>query len=265
MGRIRFKSGQKLADFDPNHTDHYEKQYAESAMKDLNEQLDELQEMLFAEKKHAVLFIIQGMDCSGKDGVVKKALNILHPQGFQAVGFKAPTEEELAHDYLWRAHKSIPAKGNITAFIRSYYEDVLVTRVQGSINDKEVHTRFKQINDFEKLLTKNGVMIVKVFLHISKEFQREKLLDRLDNPKKQWKFDANDLVARKEWKQFVSAYEDVFEHCSKVAPWYIIPADNRWYRDWLFLQIAVDSLKKLKMNYPEVELDIKSLRKDLED
>ncbi|KRF03642.1 polyphosphate kinase [Paenibacillus sp. Soil766] len=252
---FRWEHGKKvqLASIDPNDTNaHQDREEIEPNMACLKERLEVLQNMLYAAKQQSVLFVIQGMDCSGKDGVVKHALGCLHPQGFQVTSFRTPTEEEASHDFLWRAHKATPAKGMIGAFIRSYYEDVLITRVHRLIDDSEAKQRFKHINRFEKLLESSGVKIVKIFLHISQDFQLAKLRNRLKDPTKRWKFDKNDLVERESWEEYQAAYEDLIKQCSSdSAPWYIVPANHRWYRDWAVLQIAVSALESMELTYPE--------------
>ncbi|MZQ82516.1 polyphosphate kinase 2 family protein [Paenibacillus sp. 5J-6] len=260
--RFKLEYGKKfrLASIDPNETgSEHDREEVEAELKSLKEQLEALQNKLYAGKKQSVLFVIQGMDCSGKDGLVKHALGGLHPQGFKVNSFRAPTEEESAHDFLWRAHQIAPAKGMIGAFIRSYYEDVLITRVHNWISGEEVKSRFKHINRFEKLLESGGVKIVKIFLHISKDFQMARLRNRLTDPTKHWKFDKNDLVERESWAEYEEAYEAVFKHCSsESAPWYIVPANHRWYRDWAVLQIAVEALESMNLAFPESdpELDL---------
>lgn len=218
----------------------------------LKERLGEQQDMLFAQKEHALLVILQGMDCSGKDGVIKHALSGVNPQGFNAVSFKRPTPEELGHDFLWRVHRNVPAKGSISAFNRSHYEDVLVPVVHGTIAGKEIRRRFGHINHFEELLTDQGTTIVKIFLHISKEFQINKIEKRLEDPSKRWKFDSSDLAERAYWEQYQAAYEQIFEQSNKEAsPWYWVPANHRWYRDYLVLRILVRTLDKLNLRYPQ--------------
>ncbi|MDR6554312.1 PPK2 family polyphosphate kinase [Paenibacillus qinlingensis] len=251
----------RLANINPDETEGlHDREEAESQMERLAERLQELQDILYAQKQLSVLFVIQGMDCSGKDGVVKHALGGLHPQGFEVHSFRTPTEEEAAHDFLWRAHKIVPAKGMIGAFIRSYYEDVLITRVHGMVTDSEAKRRFKQINQFEKLLESSGVKIVKIFLHISKDFQLAKLKNRLMDPTKHWKFDKNDLVERESWKAYEQAYEAVFKSCSSAtAPWYVVPANHRWYRDWAVLQIAVHALESMSLAYPDSSPELEQL------
>ncbi|OAB43237.1 PPK2 family polyphosphate kinase [Paenibacillus glacialis] len=217
----------------------------------LKEEFQELQEMLVAGKKQAVLFVFQGMDCSGKDGVIKHVFSGLNPQGVSSYSFKTPTEEESLHDFLWRAHTRTPALGHITTFNRSYYEDVLITRVHDLITDKVAKRRFKHINHFEELLNENHTLVVKIFLHISKEFQMKKLKSRIEDPSKNWKLDPNDIEERKSWKQHRKHYEEVLEKCSSASPWYIVPSDHRWYRDFVVLSIAVESLRSLKLKEPD--------------
>lgn len=253
--RISEKKRVSLRDYDPDDTGEYRgKEEVAERTGELLQELGSLQDKLFAEKRHGALFVFQGMDASGKDGVIKHVMAGINPQGMQAVSFKRPTEEELSHDFLWRAHVAVPAKGYIAAFNRSYYEDVLITRIHGMITDKEAARRFAHINHFEKLLADSGVAVVKLFLHISKSFQREKLASRLVDPHKRWKFDPADLKEREHWDQYEAAYEDVFRHCAnKQAPWYIVPANNRWYRDYIVLSIVVRTLAKLQPAYPETE------------
>jgi PPK2 family polyphosphate:nucleotide phosphotransferase len=184
----------------------------------------------------------------------------MNPQGFGVTSFKKPTAQELSHDFLWRAHQAVPATGYIAAFNRSYYEDVLVTRVHGLLSNKQAKQRFKHIRNFEKLLIDSQVTVVKIFLHISKDFQLEKLKDRLSNPKKKWKFDPADLQERKSWNEYQSAYEDVFNECNfKEAPWYWVPANNRWYRDYLVLQIVVQALEGMNLEYPQPDPELEVL------
>lgn len=250
-----------LAKFDPDDTNKYKnKEEVEEEFEKLQEKLRNLQDKLFASKKHAVLILFQGMDCSGKDGVIKKALSNLNPQGFRTESFKKPTEDELAHDFLWRSHKVLPQKGYICAFNRSYYEDVLITRVHKTITDKEAEKRMAHIRNFENLLLDNGVVLIKIFLHISKSFQMDKINERMGNPEKRWKFDPNDLQERQHWDQYVEAYENVFSQTArKKAPWYIVPANERWFRDFLVLQILVDTMERLNLTYPDVAIDMSNL------
>lgn len=253
-----------LNDFSPEDTNNLGKDSIEEEYITLQQNFSELQSKLYASKNTSLLIILQGMDCSGKDGTVKKILTGINPNGFNVKSFKTPTEEELSHDYLWRVHKYCPSKGDITIFNRSYYEDVLVTRVHKLIDDKTAINRFKQINRFEKYLSCNSIIVLKFFLHISKEFQRKKLEERLQNPKKQWKFSPLDLKERSFWDKYTSYYEDVLSNCStKEAPWYIIPSDNRWFRDYLIIKIIVDALNKLGLEFPKINDDVKALIEDL--
>ncbi|MDF2922980.1 MAG: polyphosphate kinase [Paenibacillaceae bacterium] len=221
----------------------------------LKEELQDEQEKLYASKAHSVLILFQGMDCSGKDGVVKKVLSGLNPQGFRAESFKRPTTEEADHDFLWRAHRVTPAKGYVASFNRSYYEDVLITRVHGNVTEQEALRRLKHIQHFEQLLADSGTRVIKIFLHISREFQLKKIQERMENPEKLWKFDPSDLQERMYWEEYVRAYEDVFEATgTKTSPWHIVPANNRWFRDYLVLKIVVSAFRELKLAYPKAEI-----------
>lgn len=246
-----------LGRFDPNETGGFAgKADIQDEFERMERKLRKLQDKLFASKTNGVLILFQGMDCSGKDGVIKKVLSNLNPQGFRAESFKRPTPEESAHDFLWRTHKVVPAKGYMTAFNRSYYEDVLVTRVHGTIGDGEAASRMKSIRHFEKLLANSGVLLIKIFLHISPEFQLEKIRERLSDPEKHWKFDPSDLSERRYWDSYIEAYEDVFRHtATKRSPWHIVPANERWFRDYLVLRILIKSMEKLNLAYPEPDIE----------
>ncbi|MDO3410604.1 polyphosphate kinase 2 family protein [Saccharibacillus sp. CPCC 101409] len=236
----------------------------EAEKKKLSRKLEHLQEKLFAGRNRSVLFIFQGMDCSGKDGTINHVFSAVNPQGVQIHSFKAPTDEELGHDYLWRAHRYVPERGYIAAFNRSYYEDVLITRVHGTVDEDRVKKRFGQINDFEKMLAENGVEIVKIFLHISKKFQLEKLIARIENPHKNWKFDPSDLAERKHWDKYQECYEDVLSECaSKKLPWHIVPADDRAMRDLSVLKIAVDTLEGMDLSFPPPVPELQDLLPEL--
>lgn len=253
-----------LKNFDPEDTENLMKDTIKDEYLSLQKSFLELQNIFYASKKFALLIVLQGMDCSGKDGAVKKILTGINPNGFNVKSFKQPTEEELKHDYLWRVHKSSPSKGNITIFNRSYYEDVLITRVHNVINDKTAFTRFKEINKFEKYLVNNNIIVLKFFLHISKDFQMEKIKERLENPSKQWKFSPSDLTERNFWNEYQQCYEDVISNCSrKDAPWYIIPSNNRWFRDYLILKTIVSTLEKLELKFPKINGNIQNLLDEL--
>lgn len=212
--------------------------------------LDELQNLLYAESKHAILVILQGMDASGKDGVVRKVFTAMNPQGVRVHSFKVPTAEELSHDFLWRIHGATPNKGTIQLFNRSHYEDVLVTRVHKMIDDKTAKKRMKAINDFEQLLEEhNNTHILKFYLHVSPEEQQKRLQERISDPTKQWKYNEKDFEEAKLWDDYMAAYEDCFEHCNDV-PWTIVPADQNWYKEHVIAHALLKTLEKLDMRYP---------------
>ncbi len=216
----------------------------------LIEELDALQNLLYAQSKYSVLVIIQGMDASGKDGTIRSVFGKLNPQGVMVRSFKAPAAEELSHDFLWRIHQHAPAKGYIQIFNRSHYEDILITRVHKWCNDKLAKERMKAINDFEELLTRhNHTHILKFYLHISPEEQQLRLKERIANAQKQWKYNEKDFEEAKLWKLYMKAYEDCFLHCGKV-PWHIIPADQNWYKEYLVASALHKLLKELNMQYP---------------
>ncbi len=217
----------------------------------LQPRLNELQEMLYANRRHALLIILQGMDTSGKDGVIKHVVGAFNPQGCQVAGFKAPTSVELAHDYLWRVHQVAPPKGMVGIFNRSHYEDVLVVRVDNLAPPEVWGQRYDQINDFERLLAENGTIICKFYLHISREEQRKRLSERLADPTAHWKFNITDLDARDKWDDYMAAYEDALQRCNTpFAPWYIIPADKKWYRNLVISRILKERLEALQMGWP---------------
>lgn len=216
----------------------------------LIEELDELQNLLFAENKHSVLVILQGMDASGKDGVIRNVMGNMNPQGVMTKSFKVPTEEELSHDFLWRVHKSVPGKGVIQVFNRSHYEDVLVTRVHKWCDDATAKKRMKAINDFEQLLQEhNHTHILKFYLHISPEEQQQRLAERIKDPAKMWKYNARDFEEAKLWDVYMEMYEDVFANCNDPE-WTIVPADQNWYKEYIIAEKLNSLLKSLDMQYP---------------
>lgn len=224
----------------------------EKTIKVLDE-LNELQNLLYAEGKHAVLVIIQGMDASGKDGVIRNVFGKLNPQGVTVKSYKAPVAEELSHDFLWRIHQHAPAKGMIQIFNRSQYEDILITRVHKWCDDETAKKRMKAINAFEKLLAEhNNTIILKFYLHISPEEQQERLQERIKDPTKQWKYNENDFTEAKLWKDYMAMYEDCFENCND-QPWTIVPADQNWYKEYLIAKQLRDALKDLNMQYPGIK------------
>lgn len=257
--RFRLNPGKRvrLDDFDPDDTSALAGGKKKAA--DLNaafqKRLGELQELLYAEHKQKVLVILQGMDTSGKDSTTRRVLSECSPQGVRVVSFKAPTQPELDRDYLWRVHAAVPATGEIAVFNRSHYEDVLVVRVHSDRPEKFWSTRFRQINDFEKMLAENGTLILKFFLHISAAEQRERLQARIDDPTKRWKFQHGDLEERKLWSRYMRAYEDALNETStKAAPWYVVPANTKWFRDYVVAKTIVDALESLEMRYPSPDL-----------
>lgn len=213
-------------------------------------ELTELQNLLYAESKHSLLIVIQGMDASGKDGLIRDVFSAMNPQGVQVESFKAPTSKELSHDFLWRIHMHAPSKGMIQVFNRSHYEDILITRVHKWCDDALAIKRMKAINDFEEMLElHNHTHILKFYLHISPEEQNERLLERLEDKTKQWKYNEQDLEEAKLWEQYMRAYEDCFNKCNKV-PWHIIPSDQNWYKEYLVANAILATLKNLKMRFP---------------
>ena len=219
----------------------------------IKQRLKELQSILYAEKKYSLLIVIQGMDASGKDGVIKNGFGGLDPQGISVQAFKAPEREELSHDFLWRIHKYSPAKGMIRIFNRSHYEDVLITRVHGWCDDNTAQKRFNSINDFEALLQEhNNTIVLKFYMHISPEEQNKRLKERMKDPEKVWKHNANDFEEAKLWNQYMEMYQDVFENCNNPQ-WIIVPADQNWYKEYVITKAVADKLGSLNMQYPTLK------------
>ena len=216
------------------------------------ERLDELQEILYAESKHAILIVLQAMDAGGKDSTIRKVFGRMNPQGVRVSSFKVPTELELSHDYLWRYHQQTPPKGHVGIFNRSHYESVLVERVKEIVPESVWRRRYEQINAWERMLASEGTLILKFYLHLSKKEQADRFRDRLVRPDKWWKFNENDLVERERWPGYQAAFEDALTHCStEAAPWYAIPADQKWYRDLVISDIVVKAMRSLDPQYPE--------------
>jgi PPK2 family polyphosphate:nucleotide phosphotransferase len=221
----------------------------------LCDRLVDLQELLFAEHKHKLLVVLQGMDTSGKDGTVRHVMRGVSPQACRAVSFKKPTEPEVEHDFLWRIHAQVPAAGEIVIFNRSHYEDVLVVRVHELVPEKIWRKRYDQINDFERTLSESGTTILKFFLHISRDEQRQRLQARLDDPTKRWKFQHGDIEERKLWDDYTKAYEAVLEKTSTDwAPWIVVPSDKKWVRNWVVAKTIIDTLEGFDMKYPQPDL-----------
>ena len=247
-----------------------DKETTKDAAAQMGEQLSALQERLFArgrvnaDSARRVLVILQGMDTAGKGGVVRHTFGLLDPQGIQLAAFKAPTKEELSHDFLWRIRRELPDAGMIGVFDRSHYEDVLVARVDELVEPEVWRKRYDRINRFEADLAASGTVIVKFFLHISPKVQQERLVARLDNPEKHWKFDPSDIAARAKWGDYQQAYTDVLERCNPdIAPWYVIPADHKWYRNWAVAQILLETLRSMNITWPAVDFDVDEQRHKL--
>jgi PPK2 family polyphosphate:nucleotide phosphotransferase len=257
---VRVAPGQPLhlADIDPDNTKPFkDKKHAKERLKALRGQLSDLQENLYAEHQQSLLLVFQAIDTGGKDGAIRKLLTGLNPAGVQVAAFKTPSKEELDHDFLWRIHRQTPGKGHIGVFNRSHYEDVLVTRVHDLIGPKVWVPRYQDINNFEQLLTRDRTRVIKLFLHISKEEQAERLQARLDDPAKRWKFEAADLKERKQWDKYQEAFQDALAACSTPeAPWYVIPANKKWARDLAIAEIVVAALTEMNPQPPAADFDV---------
>jgi PPK2 family polyphosphate:nucleotide phosphotransferase len=257
--RYRVAPGTKvnLAKYDPQDSRAFskDKKAAQKVLEKLDQELDALQELLYAEHKHKILIVLEGMDTSGKDGVIRHVFRGVNPQGVRVSSFKQPTTQELDHDFLWRIHPGVPGKGEIVIFNRSHYEDILVARVHRLAPEKVIENRYENINNFEKMLGDEGTTILKFFLHISKEEQKERLKERLKDKSKHWKFSASDVNERKFWNAYIKAYELALSRTSTAyAPWYVVPANKKWYRNLVTASIIVDTLKGLKMRFPQIDL-----------
>lgn len=249
----------RLADWDANDDTLFDgkKRDAAKVLETLNDRLEALQELLYAEGKHKLLIVLQAMDTGGKDGVIRHVFDGVNPQGVKVAAFKAPTPIELAHDYLWRIHQHTPARGEIVIFNRSHYEDVLVVRVHNLVPEEIWGRRYDQINAFEQMLAEEGVTLLKFYLHIDKDEQKQRLQERLDDPTKQWKFSTGDLAERKLWPAYMQAYEEMLERTStEYAPWYIVPANRKWYRNLVISHAVLAALEALQMQYPPAAPDL---------
>ncbi len=225
-------------------------------MEKLKDELHQLQKTLYAEQKHRILVVIQAMDTGGKDGCIRHVFSHFDPHGLHVTSFKKPNEDELARDFLWRVHKNVPANGHIAVFNRSHYEDIIAVRVKDLYPSNVWRRRYQHVIDFEKMLAEEGTTIVKIFLHISKEEQLARLQARLENPLKHWKFHPDDLSDREKWGEFMSVYADLIGKTStNQSPWYVVPSNKKWYRNLVVAKIMVDTLKKLKMKFPEITWD----------
>ncbi len=271
IDQITVPPGKKInfkRDYEPGHTGHFvTKQDAQELLEKGIQQLAEYQDKLYAQNTYALLIIFQALDAAGKDGVIKHVMSGLNPQGTQVYSFKAPSEEELDHDYLWRNFKTLPERGRIGIFNRSYYEEVLVVRVHPEILDRQRlppelkdkgiwKRRFEEINAFEKYLVNNGIVVLKFFLNVSKDEQKKRFLERIDLPEKNWKFAAADVQERQHWGAYLDAYEDLFNHTSTPwAPWHIVPADHKWFTRLAVAEAIAQTLRDLNLDYPTVSDD----------
>jgi PPK2 family polyphosphate:nucleotide phosphotransferase len=237
---------------------------ADAELPRLRAELGRLQELLYADQRRSILIVLQGMDTAGKDGVIRHVFEGVNPQGVEVASFRAPTPEEAEHDFLWRVHVHAPSKGHIAIFNRSHYEDVLVARVHGAVPRTVWLQRFRAINEFERELSFEGTVVLKFFLHISRDEQRRRLLERLDEPAKGWKLTSADLYERRFWTAYLAAYEDALRRTTTDwAPWWIIPSDHKWFRNWVVSRVLVDTLQQLKLRYPRSLEDPRKVRRAL--
>ena len=272
--KIEHNSGFKLSDIKTNQTGNFDsKDEAEKQLAQNVERMAELQSKLYAQDKYALLIIFQAMDTAGKDGAIKHVMSGLNPQGTHVHSFKQPSAEDLDHDYLWRANNNLPERGLIGVFNRSYYEEVLVVRVHDLVKNQQIPTefvtdniwtdRFRQIRDYEKYLYENGTVIIKFFLHISKEEQRQRLLSRIDDKTKNWKFSSADIKERQYWDEYQRNYQKtISETSTKQAPWYVIPADKKWFARLLISEVIVKTMESLKLEYPTISKEQEKILKD---
>jgi len=247
----------KLRDWDPNYTAGKRREDVENEMVNFPTRVSKLQYRLFVAKKQSLLIILQGADTSGKDGTIRNVMGGLNPQSCYVKPFTVPSAEELSHDYLWRIHAALPPKGQIAVFNRSHYEDLTKVRVLNLVSESKLIPRYRQINDFERYLTENGITILKFFLYISKDEQKKRLQQRLEDWTKHWKLSERDLEDRKYWDNYMESYEEALSKCStKWAPWYIIPANSKWFRNWAMAQIILETLESMKLEYSRPKIDV---------
>ena len=254
--RVQPGSTLRLADLPSDVDGGLDRDDGRDALDELHDRLETLQEMLYARRERALLCVFQAMDTGGKDSTIHSVFEEMSPHGLRVFAFKKPTTIERSHDYLWRVHHRCPPKGHIHVFNRSHYEDVLVVRVKGLVDEAQWRRRYRHINQFEQMLHDEGTIILKFYLHISKDYQRARLQRRLDKPTNHWKFNPADLKERARWDDYMAAYEEAMSTCStEHAPWYVIPAETRWYRNLLVTRIVVDRLEKLGLSFPEPDFD----------
>jgi PPK2 family polyphosphate:nucleotide phosphotransferase len=250
-----------LADIDPSTSEHYKKKkHVEEELEHQRDRLENLQERLYAENKSSLLVVLQAMDTGGKDGTIKHVFQGINPQGCRVWSFKKPSDEESSHDFLWRYHQRTPQRGMITIFNRSHYEDVLIVRVKQLVPEEVWRKRYHTINQFEQMLTLSNIRVIKFFLHISKDEQKRRLESRLENSDKLWKFSSNDLKERQYWDDYQIAYQDAINNCSTAyAPWYVVPANNKWYRNLVIARTIADTLEAMNPQYPAAEQGLENI------
>jgi PPK2 family polyphosphate:nucleotide phosphotransferase len=263
MFRVKPDEKLRLKDIDPAFRGKHEtEQEASVEIDHYRQKMAKLQAVLYAEKKHSVLVVLQALDAAGKDGTVNHVLSVLNPQGATAIGFKQPTPNELEHDFLWRVHPHAPGKGQVAIFNRSHYEDVLVTRVHKMIDEKTCKERYHRIREFEEMLIENGTTILKFYLHISKDEQLARFEERLEDPARNWKISESDYTERNYWDDYVSAFEDAMMATStKDSPWFVIPANHKWFRNLAVSQIIAESMEGLDMSFPKPTVDLAEIRR----
>lgn len=263
----------RVGDFDPRATPKFPgkgKKDAPVELAAMGAELSDLQERLYANGREnpeypRLLLVLQGLDTSGKGGVIRHAMGMVDPQGIELRAFKAPTAQELKHHYLWRIRRSLPGPGLIGIFDRSHYEDVLVPRVNGSISDEALAKRFEELNRFEAKCSAQGITMIKCFLNVSRDEQKARLLERLDNPEKYWKYNPGDVDTRLKWEDYQGAYDDVLTHCNtETAPWYVVPADRKWYRNWAVARLLLEHLRAMNLTWPEADFDVAKERARVE-
>jgi PPK2 family polyphosphate:nucleotide phosphotransferase len=253
----------KLSRVDPDDTSAFQgkKEDAETQLEPLREELVRLQELLYADHRHAVLIVLQGMDTAGKDAIIRHVFEGVNPQGVEVAAFKVPTSEESDHDFLWRIHVHAPEKGHMTIFNRSHYEDVLAVRVHKLVPKDVWEKRYHAINEFERDLSNEGTTILKFFLHIGSDEQKKRLKERLDDPTKKWKFSPSDPIERKFWSAYMEAYQEMIEETNTAwAPWFVIPSNHPWFRNWAVSKVLIEALKDLKLRYPEPSPELANVR-----
>lgn len=251
----------KLRHFKSDYCAHRAKEETKKRTKELGRSLGDMQQLLHANARHAVLLLFQGMDASGKDGAIRTVLKYVNPAGVETANFKVPSDEEAAHDFLWRIHHAVPRHGHIGVFNRSHYEAVLAERVLGLVPRKVWSQRYAQIVDFERMLTANGVVLLKFYLHLGRDEQAARFKERLSNPQKNWKFSHADLATRQHWDDYIEAYEDMLNATSHpAAPWHLVPADRNWYRDFVVAEAVDQAVRKLKLKWPKPTEDLSKIR-----